>query len=101
MLISGVKFPGLCLCEPHFIVFPGPFKSNSKSPQRTVTNIPRNVPSHWYQSSPLKAVLCLGTAQTRGLGGQPEQGVEIVIVVPNFLGGVVGAFGAHVRSSGD
>ena len=88
MLISGVKLPGLCLCESCFIVFPEPFKSSFTSPPRTVTNIPRNVPSHRYQSSPLKAGPCGGAARAGGLGGQPEQGVEIVIVIPNsFLGG--------------
>lgn len=88
MLISGVKFPGLCLCESHFIVFPGAFKSSSKCPQRTVTNIPRNVPSHWYQSLPLKAAPCLSAAQARGLGRQPEQGY--CIVIPNSFFGVGG-----------
>lgn len=66
-----------------FTVFPGPFKSSSESPQRTVPNIPRNVPSYQYQSSPLKAV----PYRAGGLGGQAEQGVEIVIFIPNsFLG---------------
>lgn len=83
MPISSVKLPGLRLSESCFIVFPGPFKSSSESPQRTVPNIPRNVPSYQYQSSPLKAVPC----RAGGLDGQAEQGVEIVIFIPNsFLG---------------
>lgn len=71
-------------------MFPGPFKSSSKSPLRSVTNIPRNVPSHWYQSSPLKAVPCGSAAGAGGLDGRPQQCVEIVIVIPKsffFWGG--------------
>lgn len=68
VLISGVKLlPELCLSVPCFIVFPGPFKSSSKFPPRAVTNLTRYVPSHQYQSSPLRT-FC-GAAQAGGLDG--------------------------------
>lgn len=65
-----------------FIVFPMSFKSSCICPAGTVTNILRNVPSHQHQSSPLRAVPCGATARATGLNGQPQQGLEIIIVIP-------------------
>ena len=102
LLISGVKLPWLRPCESSFIVLPGPFKSSSTSPQRTVTNIPRNIPSHWYQSPPLKAVPCGGTASVDGQSSEWRLLLLFPIHFFFLLFGVrVGASGAHVRGSAD